>query len=97
MLSGLVARDFRIGAWASHIIVTTPEAVEGGRELFGLPAVLGGIRLEAEAEAEAEMVSEMVSEMVLEMVLATVLVVVLEQMYLKLWNGIFKAKLTLIL
>lgn len=45
VLSGLVARDFRIGAWASHIVVTTPEAVAGGAGLYGLPTRLGRIDL----------------------------------------------------
>ena len=32
VLSGLVARGLSIGAWASHIVVTTPASVGGGRE-----------------------------------------------------------------
>ena len=47
VLSGLVYKDFGIGAWASHIVVTTPEAVEAGRELFGLPATLGTLEFTA--------------------------------------------------
>jgi hypothetical protein len=43
VLSGLVARGLSVGAWASHIVVSTPEAVESGRELFGLPATLGTV------------------------------------------------------
>ena len=43
VLSGLVARGASIGAWASHIIVTTPEASASGRALFGLPTRLGAI------------------------------------------------------
>lgn len=56
VLSGLVARGFSIGAWASHIVVTTPEAREAGRDLFGLPAVLGSIELAA-ASREADVTS----------------------------------------
>ena len=37
VLSGLVARGGAVGAWASHIVVTTPEAAAGGREIYGLP------------------------------------------------------------
>ena len=47
VLSGLVARGLSIGAWASHIVVTTPVAVESGRDLFGLPTNLGSIEFEA--------------------------------------------------
>jgi len=50
VLSGLVLRDFSIGAWASHIVVTSPEAVESGRDLFGLPTVLGSIDFGDEEE-----------------------------------------------
>ena len=45
VLSALVYNGGRIGAWASHIVVTTPDAVEAGRELFGLPAQLGSVTL----------------------------------------------------
>mmetsp|Transcript_1175 Transcript_1175/g.2360 ORF Transcript_1175/g.2360 Transcript_1175/m.2360 type:complete len:308 (-) Transcript_1175:101-1024(-) len=48
VLSGLVARDLSIGAWASHIVVTSADAVESGRDLFGLPTVLGSIDFEGE-------------------------------------------------
>jgi hypothetical protein len=53
VLSGLVARDFRIGAWASHIVVTTADAVESGRDLFGLPARLGSVDFEVGPDASA--------------------------------------------
>ena len=44
VLSGLVAaRGLSIGAWASHIVVTTDDAVESGRSLYGLPARQGSI------------------------------------------------------
>lgn len=43
VLSGLVARGLSIGAWASDILVTTPQAVESAREEFGLPARLGAV------------------------------------------------------
>ena len=43
VLSGLVARGLSIGAWASHIVVTTDEAAESGRDVFGLPARRGAI------------------------------------------------------
>lgn len=50
VLSGLVAREARIGAWASHIVVTTPDAVEAGREIFGLPTRLGSVSFSASDE-----------------------------------------------
>mmetsp|Transcript_14734 Transcript_14734/g.22512 ORF Transcript_14734/g.22512 Transcript_14734/m.22512 type:complete len:382 (-) Transcript_14734:242-1387(-) len=50
VLSGIVARfsndtGFRLelGAWASHIVVTTDPAVAAGRKQFGLPAKLGNV------------------------------------------------------
>ena len=43
VLSGLVARGLSIGAWASHIVVTTDDAVVSGRSVFGLPARQGSI------------------------------------------------------
>ena len=43
VLSGLVARGLSIGAWASHIVVTTDAAVLAGRSVFGLPARQGSI------------------------------------------------------
>ena len=43
VLSGLVARGLSIGAWASHIVVTTDTAVLAGRSVFGLPARQGSI------------------------------------------------------
>lgn len=43
VLSALVARGFSIGAWASHIFVSRPEAVDAGRSIFGLPAQLATI------------------------------------------------------
>ena len=52
VLSALVGRGLSIGAWASHIIVTTPEAVDSGRDYFGLPTHLGAISFEA-SEGEA--------------------------------------------
>jgi len=54
VLSGLVIRSDDwfggIGAWASHIVVNTEDAVESGRRLFGLPAVLGSIDFSVESE-----------------------------------------------
>ena len=47
VLSGLVVRGLSLGAWASHIIVTTPEAVTAGVDVFGLPARLGRVEFEA--------------------------------------------------
>ena len=35
VLSGLVVRGGTAGAWASHIIVTSPDAVDAGREFWG--------------------------------------------------------------
>ena len=35
VLSALVVRDFGIGAWASHIVVTAQPAAAAARELFG--------------------------------------------------------------
>ena len=45
VLSALVYNGGRLGAWASHIVVTTPDAVQAGREVFGLPAQLGSVTL----------------------------------------------------
>lgn len=47
MLSGLVWRGLAIGAWASHIIVTTQQAAESGRQSFGLPTVQGTVTFES--------------------------------------------------
>ena len=59
VLSGLVASsDLRIGAWASHIIVTSEGAAEAGKAIFGLPATPGSIEFEAESEASGEVSSE---------------------------------------
>lgn len=43
VLGGLVSGGGAIGAWASHIVVTSPAAVEAGRSIWGLPAVVGTI------------------------------------------------------
>ena len=53
VLSALVARDFRIGAWASDIVVDTPDAVASARNTFGLPARLGTISFDAADDALA--------------------------------------------
>ena len=54
VLSGLVARGLSIGAWASHIVVTTPASVGGGRAVFGLPTVLGTIDFNAAEESDGD-------------------------------------------
>ena len=54
VLSGLVARGLSIGAWASHIVVTTPESVGGGRTIFGLPTVLGSVDFKAAEESDSD-------------------------------------------
>lgn len=54
VLSGLVARGGAVGAWASHVVVTTPEAAAGGREIYGLPTVLGSIAFAASDEPDAD-------------------------------------------
>ena len=54
VLSGLVARGLSIGAWASHIVVTTPASVGGGRAVFGLPTVLGTIDFKAGEESDGD-------------------------------------------
>ena len=54
VLSGLVARGLSIGAWASHIVVTTPASVGGGRTVFGLPTVLGSVDFKAAEESDGE-------------------------------------------
>jgi hypothetical protein len=54
VLSGLVARGFAIGAWASHIVVTTPASVGGGRAVFGLPTVLGDVKFNAAEESDGD-------------------------------------------
>ena len=54
VLSGLVARGFSIGAWASHIVVTTPASVGGGRAVFGLPTVLGSVDFKAADESDSD-------------------------------------------
>lgn len=43
VLSSLVWNDGRLGAWASNIFVTTPDAVDAGRDVFGLSTRLGSI------------------------------------------------------
>lgn len=54
VLSGLVARGFSIGAWASHIVVTTPASVGGGRAVFGLPTMLGTINFKTADESDSD-------------------------------------------
>ena len=54
VLSGLVARGLSIGAWASHIVVTTPRSVGGGRSVFGLPTVLGSVEFKDAEESDGE-------------------------------------------
>jgi len=54
VLSGLVARGLSIGAWAAHIVVTTPASVSGGRQIFGLPTVMGTIDFKAAEESDGE-------------------------------------------
>jgi len=54
VLSGLVARGLSIGAWASHIVVTTPASVGGGRTIFGLPTVLGSVDFKAAEESDGD-------------------------------------------
>ena len=54
VLSGLVARGLSIGAWASHIVVTTPASVGGGRAVFGLPTVLGSVEFKAAEESDGD-------------------------------------------
>ena len=54
VLSGLVARGLSIGAWASHIVVTTPASVGGGRAVFGLPTVLGSVDFKAAEESDGD-------------------------------------------
>ena len=54
VLSGLVARGFSIGAWASHIVVTTPQSEGGGRAVFGLPTVLGSVDFKAAEESDGD-------------------------------------------
>ena len=54
VLSGLVARGLSIGAWASHIVVTTPASVGGGRTIFGLPTVMGTIDFKAAEESDGD-------------------------------------------
>jgi hypothetical protein len=43
VLSALVYKDFGIGAWTNHIVVTKEEAAVAAQELFGLPAVIGTV------------------------------------------------------
>ena len=43
VLSALVERNFNLGAWASHIVVTDSEAAFAARKLFGLPAFVGAV------------------------------------------------------
>ena len=54
VLSGLVARGLSIGAWASHIVVTTPQSEGGGRAVFGLPTVLGDVKFNAAEESDGD-------------------------------------------
>ena len=57
VLSALVYNGGRLGAWASHIVVTTPDAVQAGRELFGLPAQLGSVTLDDRGGTDVELES----------------------------------------
>jgi len=52
VLSALVYKDFGIGAWASHIVVTEREAAVAAQSLFGLPAVVGEVGLDDTGEKE---------------------------------------------
>jgi len=54
VLSGLVWRGGTLGAWASHLVVTSPDAVAAGRELWGLPVVEGTVLLTAGPEPQAD-------------------------------------------
>jgi len=55
VLSALVERDFNIGAWASHIVVTESDAAYAAQTLFGLPAVVGDVDfVEAEDDNDAQ-------------------------------------------
>ena len=54
VLSGLVARGLSIGAWASHIVVTTPASFGRGRAVFGLPTVLGSVDFKAGEESDGD-------------------------------------------
>ena len=40
VVSALVRRGLRLGAWVSHIYVDDPRSVAGGREIWGLPKEL---------------------------------------------------------
>ncbi|KAH8097247.1 hypothetical protein JL720_132 [Aureococcus anophagefferens] len=53
VLSGLVARGGAVGAWASHVVVTTPEAPPAA-EIYGLPTVLGSIAFAASDGRDAD-------------------------------------------
>ena len=55
ILSALVYRGFRLGAWAPHIIVTGEEAAVAGREVFGLPTVVGEIDFESNRDDDRKM------------------------------------------
>jgi acetoacetate decarboxylase len=37
VISAIVRRRYRVGAWVSHIYVDDPESLVGGREIWGLP------------------------------------------------------------
>ena len=47
VLSALVVRGGVFGAWVSHIVVDSPDAMVHGRELWGLPARVGSVAFEA--------------------------------------------------
>ncbi|KAK3279861.1 hypothetical protein CYMTET_12276 [Cymbomonas tetramitiformis] len=46
------ARPFAIGTWASHIFVSTPQACQGAREIWGLPAVSTSLEFSGGEEGE---------------------------------------------
>lgn len=54
ILSALVARDWTLGAWASHLIVTSDAAADAGELHWGLPTVSGSLELTAAAAADGE-------------------------------------------
>ena len=64
VLSAVVSRGLSIGAWASHIFVDRPEAVEAGRTIFGLPAQLAEIRFEDAGESACRVHFQSESEIV---------------------------------
>lgn len=52
VLGGLVSKRFTFGAWASHIYVDSPIAIDAARQIWGLPGVLATIDIAAASDTK---------------------------------------------